>query len=168
LLQLARQLPDDITAGEPPAERAPRRRLNLADRLLAEVQGLPQGLRLMQVPASPAGEINASIGPCRGPDAPGATPICFLVSRLDGHQIKAQLPSPLDQIMQLRLVDHRTGQYRVARTLLYPHPFEQEPERSVKLAADNYAVSFAFPIVVHSADSYTQAGVKAPPSAVST
>ena len=44
---------------------------------------------------------------------------------------------PLDERVQLRLVDHADGQHRGARDPVHLHPFEQETGRFAQVAADN-------------------------------
>jgi hypothetical protein len=44
---------------------------------------------------------------------------------------------PLDERVQVGLVDHAAGQHRGARDPIHLHPFEQEARRFAQVAAEN-------------------------------
>src|SRR5271165_5803402 len=88
-----------------------------------------------------------------------------LARRFDGDELEAELLGPLEEPVQVRLVDHGAGQHRVTCNQVHRHPLEQEAELPAQLSAKNQPVpSASSPVAIHHAYAHTQPGDLSPPA----
>ena len=91
--------------------------------------------------------------------------IWLFVDRLEGDELQAEFLGPLDDPVQMRLVDHAAGEHCRTGSPVHLHPFEQEAERFAQLAAKNQPVPAAMrPVAVHQVQVRTQKGDRSSPA----